>query len=499
MVAGDAGSGGTLLDYLAIGTAQGAIYAFVALGYTMVYGIIRLINFAHGEIFMAGAFAGYFVLRDGGIERWPLPQPWPIVLSYAVALVAGALVSGVLAVTAELVCYRPIRKAGRIAALLTAVGLSLLLQNLARQWPAIGPTQRPWPAPRMWAAVEDVPKRGGRQLLRAEVVPHRRRAATVEREKLVVAKGRELAAPARERLAALGARPVFRKVDLEPRTIHRFIVVMLALSTAALWFLVQKTRTGKAMRAVSEDMAAAQLMGVNVNRVVAATFFLGAVLAGLGGVAYCTQYGQVDPLTGFMPGLKAFIAAVLGGIGSIPGAVVGGLFLGHQREPLRRLRLERSGRTRSRSSSWWGCCSSSRPACSARRGGRRSDRARLRPPPPRRLHLLVALARRGPHHRGALRHARRLAQPRHRLRRHVLARAPRVLRGRRLRGRLVRLGLRAPRGRARPSRSASSSRRPSSRASPRPSPASSSASPACACAATTWRSRRWPSARSSGS
>ena len=327
MVVGDAGSGGTLLDYLAIGTAQGAIYAFVALGYTMVYGIIRLINFAHGEIFMAGAFAGYFVLRDGGIERWPMPQPWPIVLSYAVALVAGALVSGALAVTAELVCYRPIRKAGRIAALLTAVGLSLLLQNLARQWPAIGPTQRPWPAPRMWAAVEDVPKAADANYYELKSFPTST-GGTVEREKLVVAKGRELTAPMRARLTALGARPVFRKVDLEPRTINRFIVVMLALSTAALWFLVQKTRTGKAMRAVSEDMAAAQLMGVNVNRVVAATFFLGAVLAGLGGVAYCTQYGQVDPLTGFMPGLKAFIAAVLGGIGSIPGAVVGGLFLG---------------------------------------------------------------------------------------------------------------------------------------------------------------------------
>jgi branched-chain amino acid transport system permease protein len=132
----------------------------------------------------------------------------------------------------------------------------------------------------------------------------------------------------RERLAQAGGTTVFRKAELEPRLVDRGIVLMLAVSTAVLWFLVRRTRAGRAMRAVSEDMPAAQLMGVNVNRTVAATFFLGAFLAGLGGVAYCAKYGQVDPLTGFMPGLKAFIAAVVGGIGSIPGAVVGGLFLG---------------------------------------------------------------------------------------------------------------------------------------------------------------------------
>jgi len=327
LLTSDAGSGSTLLDYLVIGTSQGAIYAFIALGYTMVYGIIRLINFAHGEIFMAGAFAGYFVLRDGGLERLALPQPWPVVLAYVAAVLAGALVSGVLAVLAEALCYRPIRSSGRIAALLTAVGLSLLLQNVARQWPVIGPTQRPWPDPLVWTALADVPSPADAHYYELRTFPASG-GGTVQREKLAVAKGATLAPAVRSRLEDAGDRPVYRKGSIEPRTVNRVIVLLLAACTGVLWFLVQRTRMGRAMRAVSEDAPAAQLMGVNVNRVVAATFFLGAVLAGVGGVAYCTRYGQVDPLTGFMPGLKAFIAAVLGGIGSIPGAVVGGLLLG---------------------------------------------------------------------------------------------------------------------------------------------------------------------------
>jgi branched-chain amino acid transport system permease protein len=312
------GGGGSLLDYLAIGTAQGAIYAFIALGYTMVYGVIRLINFAHGEFFMAGAFAGYFVLRDAGIERVAWAQPWPIVASYAVALLAGALAAAVLAVLAEALCYRPIRKAGRIAALLTAVGLSLFLQNIAVQFPPIGSKAKSWPDPRVWVKPEDVP-------VPADAHYYER---TPESERLVIARGASIASADYERLSVGGTPTVFRKAVLSPLVVDRAIVVMLVLSAAGLWFLVRRTRTGKAMRAVSEDMQAARLMGINVNVVVATTFFLGAFLAGLGGVAYCAKYGLVDPLTGFMPGLKAFVAAVLGGIGSIPGAVVGGLFLG---------------------------------------------------------------------------------------------------------------------------------------------------------------------------
>jgi branched-chain amino acid transport system permease protein len=310
----------TLLSYLYVGLSLGAVYAFIALGYTMVYGIIRLINFAHGEFFMAGAFAGYFVLRDAGIDRLDLPQPGPVVAAYLAALLAGALVAGVLAVLAEALCYRPIRRAGRIAALLTAVGLSLFLQNVARQWPLIGPTQRPWPDPRVWVAASEVPTP-------ADARYYELRKITTS-SKAVVEEGEELEATDRSRLDAAGGRALYRKFSVPPEQAKGYVVLMLVVSTVLLWILVQRTRTGKAMRAVSEDLPAAQLMGVPVNRVIAATFFLGALIAGAGGVAYGTMYGQVDPLTGFMPGLKAFVAAVLGGIGSIPGAVVGGLFLG---------------------------------------------------------------------------------------------------------------------------------------------------------------------------
>jgi branched-chain amino acid transport system permease protein len=319
-------AGDSLEGYLANGTAKGALFAFVALGYTMVYGVIRLINFAHGEFFMAGAFAGYFVLRDAGIERLDVPQPWPIVLSYAAALAAGAFAAATLAIVADAVCYRPIRRAGRIAALLTAVGLSLLLQNLARQWDAIGPTPHPWPAARMWTAAADVPDPADANYY--EIKTFKTSEKSVGRDKLVVAKGAVMPAETRERLAATPGPVVFRKQDLSPLLLDRCIVVMLAVATLVLWYVVQRTRTGKAMRAVSEDHAAARLMGIGVDRVIAATFFVGAFLAGLGGVAFCAKYNNVDPLTGFMPGLKAFIAAVVGGIGSIPGAVVGGLFLG---------------------------------------------------------------------------------------------------------------------------------------------------------------------------
>src|SRR5688572_18121497 len=163
----------------------------------MVYGIIKLINFAHGEFFMVGAFAGFFVLRDAGIERLPLPQPLPLVLAYAAALLAGGLASAVLAVLAERLCYRPIRKAGRIAALLTAVGLSILLQNLARQTPAMGPTPHAWPTLRVWSHEGGVATAGG---------------------EAVISQG-------------FG---------------QGLVMGLLALASVAIWVLVTRTRTGKA-------------------------------------------------------------------------------------------------------------------------------------------------------------------------------------------------------------------------------------------------------------
>jgi branched-chain amino acid transport system permease protein len=312
------------LEYLFNGLSLGAVYALIALGYTMVYGIVRLINFAHGEFFMAGAFAGYFVLRDAGIERVPLPAPCPVVLSYLAALAVAAFVAGTLAVLAERLCYRPIRRAGRIAALLTAVGLSLFLQNLARQLPFIGPTPRAYPDPRVWVDGSEVPAPADRDYY--EVRAFRTDAGSVDLEEIVVQEGATLAPDERARLA--GVR-VFAKEELPLGPARGVVLIVLAATTAGLWFLVKRTRTGKAMRAASEDLEAAALMGIDVNRVIATTFFVGGLVAGIGGVAFCAAFQfKVDPLTGFMPGLKAFVAAVLGGIGSIPGAVAGGLFLG---------------------------------------------------------------------------------------------------------------------------------------------------------------------------
>ncbi|MCB9830730.1 MAG: branched-chain amino acid ABC transporter permease [Planctomycetes bacterium] len=303
-----------LASILLDGLGLGAIYAFIALGYTMVYGIIRLINFAHGEFFMVGGFVGWFVLRDSRIDELPLPQPLPLVLAILAALAAAGLAAGLLAIVTERLAYRPVRHAGRIAALLTAVGVSFFLQNLAIQvW---GAGARAYPEPSVWVDVDDVPSPADANYRQ------RGELAAVLRE------GEPVTAERRAELKAAGVERVARPTGITKEGKQGFVLVLLVLLAPVLWFLVQRTRMGRAMRAVSEDPDAAQLMGINLDRVVAWTFFLGAVLAGIGGVAFCSTYGSVKPLTGWIPGLKAFIAAVIGGIGSIPGALVGGLLLG---------------------------------------------------------------------------------------------------------------------------------------------------------------------------
>jgi branched-chain amino acid transport system permease protein len=241
------------------GLQTGFVYALIALGYTMVYGIVRLINFAHGDVFMVGAFIGLYA-----IERYDLPLS-------AVFLLA-VLGCALLAVAMERIAYRPLRDAPKIASLITAIGVSLFLEYFTALRQVFGPNFYSFPRP---FAVTSWEVRG---------------------------------------IALTNIQAII------------FFVTLACL--ALLQFVVHRTRFGRAMRAVSYDPVTAGLMGVNVDLVISFTFGLGAALAGVGGVLYGIAYPQVNTFMGVMPGLKAFTAAVLGGIGSIPGAVLGALIMG---------------------------------------------------------------------------------------------------------------------------------------------------------------------------
>lgn len=248
-----------LLEQVINGLQLGFVYALIALGYTMVYGIIRLINFAHGDVFMVGAFVGYL-----GFTSWGLPFP----LAVLVAMTACS----VLGVTIERIAYRPLRYAPRIAALISALGVSLFLEYFSSLKFVFGPNYR----------VVEVP---------IEYVRWNIGGANVT-------------------------------------NIQVIIVVTVLVFLVFLQYLVFRTKIGAAMRTVSFDHDTARLMGINVDTVISITFAIGSALAAAGGVLYAIAYPQIQPFMGVMPGLKAFTAAVLGGIGIIPGAVLGSLIMG---------------------------------------------------------------------------------------------------------------------------------------------------------------------------
>ena len=252
------------------GLSLGSIYALIALGYTMVYGILKLINFAHGEVFMIGAYSGYFCATWLGVERYGASgAPFPLGLALVVLVFAMAA-SALLGVTIEALAYRPVRSAPRLTPLITAIGVSLFLQNAAML--AFTPNPRPYPP-----------------ILR-EV-----------------------------RFAVGGV--IVTNIKLA------IFVVALALMVGLHQF-VQRTWTGRAMRALSMNMDAARLMGIDVNATIRATFAIGSALAAAGGILFGLDQITINPLMGVLTGLKAFVAAVLGGIGNIPGAVLGGLLIG---------------------------------------------------------------------------------------------------------------------------------------------------------------------------
>lgn len=246
------------ISQLLNGLQLGSIYALVALGYSMVYGIIMLLNFAHGDIIMIGGYIALLTIAAG-------VHP---ILAVVLAIVGCML----LAMLIEKAAYKPLRSAPRISLLITAIGVSMLLQNLAQL--IFGANAKSFPST---------------SIINAQNI-------------------------------SLGG------IQISVTAIVTIIVTIISM--LILTFLVQKTKMGKAMRAVSEDLGAAQLMGINVNNVVSFTFAVGAALAGIGAILYCCRYPLVSPTMGSLLGLKAFVAAVLGGIGSIPGAMIGGLAIG---------------------------------------------------------------------------------------------------------------------------------------------------------------------------
>ena len=264
----------TFLQQLVNGLSLGSIYALIALGYTMVYGVLEFINFAHSEIFIIGAFVGVEILLSFKAAGWLDVLPWALVL--LIILVAGMLVSGVVAVVIERTAYRPLRHAPRLIPLISAIGVSFFLQDVIRLFESLWRNSFNLVYPTM------------------EVLNHR-----------------------------------FELTDTIDVSVKSLVVIVAAL--LMLWglhTLVNRTKVGKAIRAVAEDQAAASLMGINVNRIISLTFLIGGAMGGGAGGLFGVQYSLINPYTGFIPGLKAFTAAVLGGIGNVPGAMLGGLVLG---------------------------------------------------------------------------------------------------------------------------------------------------------------------------
>lgn len=250
----------SFISYLINGLSLGSVYAIIALGYTMVYGIAKMLNFAHGDVIMIGAYTSFIAMTQAGF-------------SPAVSVIIAVCVCTVLGIVIERIAYKPLRNASSsLAVLITAIGVSYLLQNIALL--VFGENAKTFQSVIKWKGVS-------------------------------LADG---------------------KLNISGETIVTIAVCLIIM--VVLMIFVQKTKPGQAMRAVSEDKGAAQLMGINVNATIALTFAIGSALAAVAGVMYCSAYPTLSPYTGSMPGIKAFVAAIFGGIGSIPGAFIGGLLLG---------------------------------------------------------------------------------------------------------------------------------------------------------------------------
>ncbi len=258
------------IQTLVNGLTTGCLYALIALGYTMVYGILKLLNFAHGDVYMVGAYIGYFVIQwFGGPAALTIPVPLLLVIMFVLA--GGGC--GALGVAMERFAYRPLRDAPRIAPLITALGLSFVIENTVLL--LFGGFVRSYQTNSFISSSQGI-----------------------------------------------------RIGDLHIDTVQILIFVLTALMCVGLKLIVDRTMLGKSMRAVASDREAAEMLGVDVNRTIALTFFIGSAMAGVAGVMSGLAFNQISNTLGFLAGLKAFTAAVVGGIGSIPGAMVGGIFIG---------------------------------------------------------------------------------------------------------------------------------------------------------------------------
>ncbi len=250
------------LQQLVNGITLGGVYALIAVGYTMVYGVIQLINFAHGEIYMLGAFLAYTLVAVVGMPFFP-------------AFILTLVICAVLGVILDFVAYRPLRKAPRLAALITAIGMSIFLQNMALL---------------IW--------------------------------------GSQIKSYPRDVLPAFFSEPAINMGDVTVSWLQLFILSITLLFMIILHLTIHKTRVGMAMRAISQDKTASALMGIGVNRVISFTFAIGSAMGGMAGILVGLYYNAIFPTMGYVAGIKAFAAAVLGGIGSVPGAMLGGGVLG---------------------------------------------------------------------------------------------------------------------------------------------------------------------------
>ncbi len=257
-----------ILQQLVNGISLGAIYALIALGYTMIYGVLRFINFAHGDVFMVGAFMGYYA------ATWVSSiAPIGTVPAAILVFLISMTICAVLGAAIEFLAYRPLRNRPKLTVLITAIGVSLFLEYVGQHPAVFGPDPKGFPS-------------------------------------------------------IISSRPIIQSTLLTLNVVQVVVIGVSLMLMFVLRFVVMRTRIGTAMRAVSYNQQAASLMGINISLVITFTFAVGSALAAAGGILYASQYPSIDPLMGIMPGLKAFVAAVLGGIGNIPGAALGGFIIG---------------------------------------------------------------------------------------------------------------------------------------------------------------------------